>query len=243
MKRLAWLSCMALAAAVTWPATCHAQPSHVRSGHSIWDGVYSRAQAQRGAQIYQQFCSHCHGGASARHGSLWGPEFWHNWRESTLRSFFDYIRDNMPNYEPGELEDADYIDIMAFVLSRNQLPAGARELTPKGTVGVAIVAKSGPGKLPDSTAVMVGGCLERTAAGAWSLIRAGAPKRVNADEPPPKVVTVGVHRFPLRFVIEPLDPLVGHTVEVTGLLMGDGGVNGINLVSATSVAGRCASGS
>jgi hypothetical protein len=39
--------------------------------------------------------------------------------------------------------------------------------------------------------------------------------------------------------LTPLDKLVGHRVSVTGLLLGDGGVDGLNVNAVKSVAATC----
>ena len=48
---------------------------------SVWDGVYSEAQAERGRQLYEASCARCHGddlsGANAR--PLAGESFIRDW--------------------------------------------------------------------------------------------------------------------------------------------------------------------
>jgi polar amino acid transport system substrate-binding protein len=45
-----------------------------------------------------------------------------------LAAVFDYIKTTMPADEPGSLRDAEYMDILAFVIQANGFPAGGREL-------------------------------------------------------------------------------------------------------------------
>ena len=41
-----------------------------------------------------------------------------------------YIKTSMPRDEPGSLDDHKAIDVVAYLLQRNALPAGAEELPP-----------------------------------------------------------------------------------------------------------------
>ena len=52
---------------------------------TIWDGVYSEAQAQRGAIAYRAACSSCHrGDLSGQNSALIGTTFLNRWREDSL---------------------------------------------------------------------------------------------------------------------------------------------------------------
>ena len=46
----------------------------------------------------------------------------------------------------GSLEANVYVDLVAFILSRNDLPAGAEELTRDSAKGIQIITKDGPGR-------------------------------------------------------------------------------------------------
>jgi mono/diheme cytochrome c family protein len=99
------------------------------------DGIYSAAQAARGEETYQQFCSACHGarlqGTPA--APLTGETFRGRWEDGkhTLDDLYYIIRSLMPNNAPGSLSKAQYADVVAFILKVNGYPAGARELVPK----------------------------------------------------------------------------------------------------------------
>jgi hypothetical protein len=45
--------------------------------------------------------------------------------------------------------------------------------------------------------------------------------------------------MPLKFVVTPLDALAGSRVAVSGLLIGVGGVDGINVTTVNRVAQKC----
>jgi mono/diheme cytochrome c family protein len=102
-------------------------------GTSVWDGVYSAAQQNRGDELYVRECSTCHGetlkggeGAPA----LVGPGFVAAWSKGTLSDLFDKISQTMPAppEQPGKLSPAQNADVLAFVLSRNGFPAGAADM-------------------------------------------------------------------------------------------------------------------
>ena len=107
------------------------------------EGVYSQAQAARGEEIYQQFCSACHGarlqGSPA--APLTGESFRARWEDGkhTLDDLYYIIRSLMPNNAPGSLSKAQYADVVAFILKVNNYPAGEQELEPKASVMKAVI--------------------------------------------------------------------------------------------------------
>jgi cytochrome c len=101
---------------------------------SIWDGVYSEAQAARGHTLYMQSCSRCHGADLS--GTYEIPplmgRFMPYWSGSKLEALFDYVSTAMPLDHPGALGPAANADIVAYLLKANEIPSGARELSPDG---------------------------------------------------------------------------------------------------------------
>ena len=99
---------------------------------SVWDGVYSEAQAARGGEAYRQACVNCHGpeleGADMT-PPLTGGTFTSNWNDLTLGDLFERIRATMPLDKPGTLSRQQNADLVAFLLSANQWPAGTTELS------------------------------------------------------------------------------------------------------------------
>jgi mono/diheme cytochrome c family protein len=98
---------------------------------SIWDGVYTPEQAQRGEQVYQAECQSCHandmrGGPAAR--GLLGLEFRYLWQGRSLAELLLAVRDKMPPGKIGSLPDQAYADVVAAILQRNDFPAGAVEI-------------------------------------------------------------------------------------------------------------------
>jgi cytochrome c len=98
---------------------------------SIWDGVYTDAQAERGRTLYKQNCSRCHG--TDLSGTFEIPplvgRFMPYWSGSTLDALFDYVSTAMPLGNPGSLSAAANTDIVAFILKSNDVPSGAKELS------------------------------------------------------------------------------------------------------------------
>jgi mono/diheme cytochrome c family protein len=98
---------------------------------SVWDGVYSTEQAKRGQERYNAQCASCHGdtltgGESAP--PLSGGEFLSNWNGLTVGELFDRTRTTMPQSKPGSLSREANAEILAYVLSANQFPAGKAEM-------------------------------------------------------------------------------------------------------------------
>jgi mono/diheme cytochrome c family protein len=98
---------------------------------SVWDGVFTAEQAQRGQALYKEVCAPCHGdmlegGESAP--PLAGGEFLSNWNTLTVGDLFDRTRSTMPQNKPGSLNREANAGIMAYLLSANQFPAGKEAL-------------------------------------------------------------------------------------------------------------------
>jgi mono/diheme cytochrome c family protein len=93
---------------------------------TVWNGVYTDAQAERGEKVYAAQCASCHGAemkAGAGAPSLAGPEFTFGWEKKPLGGLFDFIRANMPPGQAGALKDQEYADILSAMLRRNGFPA------------------------------------------------------------------------------------------------------------------------
>lgn len=101
--------------------------------HSVWDGMYTPEQAKRGMDSYANHCAECHG-ADARGGlhapRLTGLSFFRSWDGHTVQSLFEFTRASMPPGRGGSLTDQAYVDVIAYILERNDFPAGTERLTP-----------------------------------------------------------------------------------------------------------------
>ena len=107
-------------------------PAHAQARQSVWDGVYTDAQADRGKGQYGQHCAVCHGAALEGNGEsppLVG-QFIPDWAGTTLADLYDKIQITMPLNAPGTLRPAIAADILAYLLQANEFSAGDKELTP-----------------------------------------------------------------------------------------------------------------
>jgi len=100
---------------------------------SVWDGVFTDAQAKRGRESYEYSCATCHlpslEGDEARDiPALYGDDFVGEWTRKPVKDLYDLIRKMMPKDAPGSLKNETYVDIVAYLLQSNEFPAGAQEL-------------------------------------------------------------------------------------------------------------------
>jgi mono/diheme cytochrome c family protein len=214
---------------------------------SVWDGVFTKEQAARGRLHFAQHCATCHAddlkGGEGK--PLVGDQFWTDWRETTVDYLLTRIRTSMPRSEDGQLvgtlSASTYEDLVAYILDQNQFPAGARELTQASSTGVQIIRKDGPGALPASTLARIVGCLApRGANREWTLTNGTQPVRVTeTDAKADTSIPLGQRQYALKFVLKSLDKYIGYRMVVTGLLLGDGGVDGVNVSSIDPVSETC----
>jgi mono/diheme cytochrome c family protein len=120
---------LGVAGAALVVAMAHAQDAAPKS---VWDGVYSDAQAQQGEKTYADQCAACHGAemkAGAGAPSLAGPEFTFGWDKKPLGELFEFMKANMPP-GGGDLRDEEYAGILAAMLKRNGIPAAESATLP-----------------------------------------------------------------------------------------------------------------
>ena len=113
---------------------------------SVWDGVFTKEQADRGAAQFKASCSECHGNDLAGDGfapALTGSDFMGNWTDLTVGDLFERIRVSMPPSGPSTVTPAQKADIVAHILNTSKFPAGTTELEPKTEVlkGIKIEMK------------------------------------------------------------------------------------------------------
>ena len=125
--KFAAIALIPFAALFVLRATVHAQPPT----KSIWDGVFTEAQATRGKALYAENCASCHGGeltGGEMAPPLAGGEFMAGWDGLTIGDLFERIRISMPQNAPGSLSGQQNADILAFMFCANKFPAGETEL-------------------------------------------------------------------------------------------------------------------
>jgi len=232
-RRLAALLLLASASA----SIVAAQTSTAR--RTVWDGVYTEAQAARGVAAFGQSCAGCHALAVQGKAPLVGDPFWKSFAQKSVGELLEFTSANMPNGAPGSLDESTYRDIVALMLKSNGFPAGSAELRRDTSANVEIVQKDGRTELPADALVRVVGCLARSGSD-WVVTRATRPERAEhaavADD---ATRALGSRTIALKFVVTHLEPLSGSRVAVTGLLIGTGGADGINVTTVSRVAEKC----
>lgn len=122
------------------------------AGKSVWQGVFTTEQAERGAGVYAQRCGACHGAALNGTGeapALIGGEFVSHWDTMTLGDLYDRVRTTMPQNDPQSLSREEYADVLAFLLKNNGFPAGQKPLDRRSevlaTIGITAEKPAGTG--------------------------------------------------------------------------------------------------
>ena len=113
VRRLSGMTILLLTA-VSGMATAQSDTSKSRG-----PGFYTVEQGNRGNDVFRGQCAKCH--SIADHT---GPDFRLAWHGQTVRSLFDYLRGSMPDDDPGALSDQQYLDVTAYLLKLNGMPAG-----------------------------------------------------------------------------------------------------------------------
>jgi mono/diheme cytochrome c family protein len=98
---------------------------------TIWDGVFTEAQAARGQDGYLEACARCH--ADDLLGvddapPLLGEPFLGRFNRLTADDVVQTIRRTMPQDAPDSLGSSAYVDLVSYLFKANGSPAGAVEL-------------------------------------------------------------------------------------------------------------------
>jgi len=206
---------------------------------TVWDGVYTEAQAARGMMAFGQSCAGCHALAAQGKAPLVGDPFWKSFAQKSVGDLLEFVSTYMPNGNPGSLTEPTYRDIVALMLKSNGFPAGTTELGPDTIAGVQIIPKDGSTELPANALARVVGCLARSGAD-WVITSATSPERAErAASGEDATRPLGSRKIALKYVVTKLDALAGSRVAVSGLLIGEGGVDGINVTTVNRIAPKC----
>ncbi|MEE2792403.1 MAG: cytochrome c [Acidobacteriota bacterium] len=106
---------------------------------SVWDGVFTEAQAKRGQAVYAGSCGLCHG--RRLNGAPDDPDmrstaplararFIRVWAGRSLATLFEYTQATMPESNPNSLTEQEYVDVIAYMLTVGGMPSGDDELLP-----------------------------------------------------------------------------------------------------------------
>lgn len=106
------------------------------------DGYFTADQASKGQDAYNSNCSSCHG-LDLNGGvgpALVGPDVMGTW--GTAGGLYDFFSVAMPPTAPGQLGGETYTNILAYILSKNNIPAGNTPLadTKEARAAINLVA-------------------------------------------------------------------------------------------------------
>ncbi len=94
--------------------------------------TFTEAQFDRGEALYQQQCAACHGVEldSAAAPELVGTTFRKSWSRlgANVAELFNRISTTMPPGQAGNLDEAQNLEILAYILGRNNVLQGSEEL-------------------------------------------------------------------------------------------------------------------
>jgi len=232
-------------------ACAQTAPTPTKPPHTVLDGIYSAAQAQRGASVFATSCASCHKADLTGFSGppLKGAIFLDRWREFPARVLFDEMRLTMPKDAQAPLPEAAYLDVFSFLLRENEIPPGRGDLKFADLEGSLLVGKDGPQPLPNASPAGVVGCLHLEVGTGWFIVSGAEPHRVvdafdltDKDIQDASTVPLGKGLFRLQNVTDlglPLDTLDGRKVEARGILVRQQNGDRINVTALKAVGPAC----
>jgi S-disulfanyl-L-cysteine oxidoreductase SoxD len=221
---------------------------------SVWDGVYTSAQAERGKATFDVSCSRCHNAdlsGSERGPTLTGDKFQSNWVDGSLEPLFSFIRDQMPQGSANIVSDDSKADVLAYILQRNTFPPGKTELTANGARldTIQMLRKGTAPGLQNFSFVQVIGCLESGPGNRWVITHSSArpgnrERAVSAQElERARARALGEETYTLVSTT-PFAPATrqGHKVTAKGLLYRQPGDYRLNVTALETVSETCSVG-
>jgi mono/diheme cytochrome c family protein len=105
-------------------------------------GWYTAAQAVNGAKAYQKTCASCHRAAlqGGMGPALVGRQFWLTYAGKKVSTLWSAVHTTMPMTAPGSVSARNSINIMAFLLQKNGVPAGTTPLNDTADLSKALPA-------------------------------------------------------------------------------------------------------
>jgi mono/diheme cytochrome c family protein len=118
---------------VGWMAAIGLGAQGATTARSVWDGMYTESQAERGKEVYEKECAFCH--QSDLRGQGFAPAlieqtFTGRWQDGFLGDLFTTVQMTMPQDKPASLTREQYAELVAYLLKANNYPAGQQELAP-----------------------------------------------------------------------------------------------------------------
>jgi mono/diheme cytochrome c family protein len=209
---------------------------------TVDQGVYTAAQAARGAKNFDTHCTSCHREPGGTAPVLAGERFSKSFGDATLQTVFTTIKTTMPRNAPGSLTDAEYTDIVAHLLRINSYADGMSELGVADMPGIKIPGQSGS---LDQALVQVVGCLSRTGRN-WTLSGATDPARTRDPEPAKDdeaaqldALPAGTRSFRLQQVFSGPNGWTDQKVAAKGFLSQSGAEARITITSMRALTAKC----
>jgi mono/diheme cytochrome c family protein len=105
--------------------------------------AYTPEQVAAGGQVYTRSCANCHGARGEGRGpddpeapELVGPRGLTGFRH--VQELFEFTRDSMPQDQPASLPEADYWNVIAWLLSQNGIASPGGPLGPANAGSVSL---------------------------------------------------------------------------------------------------------
>ena len=98
---------------------------------STRDGIYTAQQAAQGQAIFKVQCAQCHDPSTASDGqipALVGDSFLQAWARQSAGDLYSRLQTTMPSTSPGSLKHDEVAQLIAYILSLNNYPAGKTPL-------------------------------------------------------------------------------------------------------------------
>jgi len=105
--------------------------SPILCGQQLQQATYTETQAEAGLEIYTQSCAVCHLSdltGSFEASSLNDISFRNNWGNRSVFELSDLLQRTMPPQSPGSLNEEEYIAVIAYLLSENDVGASQSDL-------------------------------------------------------------------------------------------------------------------
>lgn len=209
---------------------------------TVDQGVYTSAQAARGARVFESNCTSCHREPGGNAPVLAGERFTKTFSDATLQTVFTAIKTTMPRQAPGSLSDAEYVDLVAHLLKINSYADGMNELAVADLPGIKIPGQTGS---LDFALVQVVGCLAQNGR-VWTLSRASEPVRTREpdapkDEAVPQLdaTPFGERTFRLQQVYGAPSGWKDQKVVAKGFLTRSGNEERVNVTSIRTLTSTC----
>lgn len=209
---------------------------------TVDQGVYTSAQAARGAKVNDTICEACHREPGGTAPLIVGERFARSFADASLQVLFTTIKTTMPRNAPGSLTDAEYTDVLTYLLKLNSYPDGMNELAIADMPGIKIPGQTGN---LDQALVQVVGCLSRNGRN-WTLSTATDPVRTRepdaAKDPEAAQLDanpVGTRTFRLQQVFGPPDGWTDQRVAAKGFLSKAGAEERITITSLRPLTAKC----